>query len=325
MKDRISVIVPVYNVAAYLSQSVESILAQDYRDLEVILIDDGSTDESGAICDRFAGGDSRIRVIHRKNGGAAAAKNTGLAIATGEYLSFVDSDDYLEPGAYRYMLEALRETGADAGEFSFRDVYRNRSSDQILYEQRQIMTGREYLIRYTESWSGALLWNKLYKRKLFDGIFFEEGHKIDDEYFTYQGFFRASRVVCDSGIVYNYRRRASSVMLSPAAGAQRALDRIDAMSKRRERIAEVCPELQGVFDTDYVNALIYMSQYPGHTPESMAMLKRKLKQYLLQRGNTFPPRRFWRGMAKLLLTPGERLLKENGKEEETEDPEAYFQ
>ena len=85
------------------------------------------------------------------------------------------------------------------------------------------------------------------------------------------------------------------------------------------------PFLQGVFDTDYINALLYMSQYPGNTPESMAMLKRKLKQYLLQRGNTVPPRRFWRGMAKLLLTPGEKLLKENGKEEEAEDPEAYFQ
>lgn len=325
MKDSISVIVPVYNVAAYLSQSLESILSQDYGHLEVILIDDGSTDESGAICDRFAADDPRIRVIHRKNGGAAAAKNTGLAIATGEYLSFVDSDDYLEPGAYSYMLEALRETGADAGEFSFRDVYRNREEEQILYPERKTMTGKEYLIRYTESWSGALLWNKLYKRKMFDGVFFEEGHKIDDEYFTYQGFFRANRVVCDSGIVYNYRRRASSVMLSPAAGAQRSLDRIDAMSKRRERIAEVCPELQGVFDTDYINSLIYMSRYPSNTPESMAMLKRKLKQYLLERGNTFPPRRFWRGMAELLCTPTQKLLCKNGKEEETEDTEAYFQ
>lgn len=325
MKDRISVIVPVYNVAAYLPQSLESILSQDYRSLEVILIDDGSTDDSGIICDRFATGDPRIRVIHRKNGGAAAAKNTGLAIATGEYLSFVDSDDYLEPGAYSYMLEALRETGADAGEFSFRDVYRNRAEDQILYPERKTMTGREYLIRYTESWSGALLWNKLYKRSLFDGVFFEEGHKIDDEYFTYQGFFRANRVVCDSGIVYNYRRRASSVMLSPAASAQRSLDRIDAISKRREKVAEVCPELRRIFDTDYVNALIYMSQYPGNTRESMDMLKKKLRQYLLQRGNTFPPRRFWRGIAGLLIFKTQKLLKACGPEEESLNQEDYFQ
>ncbi len=325
MKDCISVIVPVYNVAAYLPQCLDSILSQDHSALEVILIDDGSTDGSGAICDRYGTADSRIRVIHRKNGGAAAAKNTGLAIAAGEYLSFVDSDDYLEPGAYSYMLEALQETGADAGEFSFRDVYRNREEDQILFPERQILTGKEYLIRYTESWSGALLWNKLYKRHLFDGVFFEEGHKIDDEYFTYQGFFHANRVVCDSRIVYNYRRRASSVMLSAGAQAQRSLDRIDAISKRQEKVAENCPELQRVFDTDYVNALIYMSQYPGNTPESIALLKKKLMQYLLERGNTFPPKRFWRGIAELLCIPGEKLIKRYGKEEDAADPEEYFQ
>lgn len=325
MNDCISVIVPVYNVAAYLPQAIDSILSQDYQNLEVLLIDDGSTDASGAICDQYAASDSRIRVIHRKNGGAAAAKNTGLAIATGEYLSFVDSDDYLEPGAYRHMLEVLGETGADAGEFSFRDVYRNRREEQILYPERKIMTGKEYLIRYTESWSGALLWNKLYRRQLFDGVFFEKGHKIDDEYFTYQGFFRANRVVCDSAVVYNYRRRASGVMMSPAASAQRSLDRIDAMSKRRERVKEVCPELQRVFDTDYVNALIYMSRYPSNTPESMDMLKRKLRQYLLEPGNTFPPKRFWRGMAELLCVPTQNLLNRYGKTEETRNLEEYFQ
>ena len=104
MADRISVIIPVYNVAAYLPECMESILRQDHEDLEIILIDDGSTDESGMICDRYAARDSRIRVIHQKNGGAAAAKNAGLRIATGEYLSFADSDDYLEPGAYSHML-----------------------------------------------------------------------------------------------------------------------------------------------------------------------------------------------------------------------------
>ena len=99
MKDVISVIVPVYNVAAYLPECLDSILSQDYDKLEVILIDDGSTDDSGTICDDYARRDSRIRVIHQKNGGAAAAKNAGLRAATGEYLSFADSDDFLEPGA----------------------------------------------------------------------------------------------------------------------------------------------------------------------------------------------------------------------------------
>ncbi len=126
MNDLISVIMPVYNVKTYLSQSIESVLNQDHRDLELILIDDGSTDGSGAICDAYAARDSRVRLIHQKNAGAAAAKNAGLRIASGTYLSFVDSDDFLEPNVFGYMLNKLKENHADAVQFSFQDLYKNR-------------------------------------------------------------------------------------------------------------------------------------------------------------------------------------------------------
>ena len=210
MNDLISVIMPVYNVASYLPQSIESVLNQDHRNLELILIDDGSTDKSGAICDAYADQDCRVRVIHQSNGGAAAAKNAGLRIASGTYLTFVDSDDYLEPNVYGYMLQVLRESDADAAQFSFQDLYRTHTEPQIL--QPCILTEKEYLVRFTKDWSCALLWNKLYKRSLFEGVFFEEGRKIDDEYFTYQGFLNPCKVVFDDRIIYNYRRRASSVM-----------------------------------------------------------------------------------------------------------------
>lgn len=324
MKNLISVIVPVYNVAAYLPQCLDSILSQEYEALEVILIDDGSTDASGAICDQYAAKDSRIQVIHQKNGGAAAAKNAGLRVAVGEYLSFVDSDDFLEPGAYRYMLETLQECGADAGEFAFRDVYRNRAEEQVLFPERRVLTGLDYLVRFTESYTCALLWNKLYKRSLFDGVFFEEGHKIDDEFFTYQGFLNARKVVCDSRIVYNYRRRASSVMLNPVSRNQIALDRIDAMTKRREKVVGRYPQLRETFDTEYVDALVYMSEYPTNTLESYRMLKKCLADYLRQKGNTFPPKRFWRGLFALWLTPEEKLLKRHCAVQPKEEAGNYF-
>ena len=162
MKDRISVIMPVYNVADYLPQCIESVLNQDHQDLEVILIDDGSRDNSGAICDEYAAKDSRVKVIHQKNGGAASAKNAGLRIATGEYLSFVDSDDYLEPNVYGYMLNVLKCHDADAAQFSFRNVYQTRTEDELL--QPGIVDGKDYLVRFTKDWSCALLWNKLYRR-----------------------------------------------------------------------------------------------------------------------------------------------------------------
>ena len=120
MKEMISVIIPVYNVAAYLPECLESILVQDYANLEIILIDDGSTDDSGVICNNYAQKDARVKVIHQKNGGAAAAKNAGLRVATGEYLAFADSDDYLEPDAYSHMMMLLKQSGADAADSSFR-------------------------------------------------------------------------------------------------------------------------------------------------------------------------------------------------------------
>lgn len=220
MNETISVIVPVYNVAAYLPQCLESILNQDYGDLQVLLIDDGSTDDSGAICDQFAAQDSRIQVIHQKNSGAASAKNAGLRAASGKYLSFVDSDDYLEPGVYGFLVKTLEEARADAVQGAFQEVYQSRTEVRPL--KPETLEGFDYLLRFPKDFTCALLWNKLYRRELFNGVFFEEGHKIDDEYFTYQGFLQPRKVVCTDRVIYNYRKRASSVMGLP--GSCRAAD-----------------------------------------------------------------------------------------------------
>lgn len=324
MKDVISVIVPVYNVADYLPECMDSLLSQDHEKLEVILIDDGSTDASGAICDRYALHDSRVRVIHQKNGGAAAAKNAGLRIATGEYLSFVDSDDFLEPKVYGYMVSVLRSSGADAAVFAFRDVYRTRQEDQIRQPGRSVVSGKEYLLRFTNDWSAALLWNKLYKRALFDGVFFEEGHKIDDEFFTYRGIMNAEKVVCDDRVIYNYRRRASSVMLSPGSAQQLAVDRVDFLTKRRENVLSRFPELRREFDVQFLDALIYLSEDAAATAASIDMLKARLKAYLRQKGNTRPPRYFWKGLLKLYFTSTQRLLAQRHPAAEPEAAEHYF-
>lgn len=324
MKDTISVIVPVYNVAAYLPQCLDSILGQDHENLEVILIDDGSKDASGLICDQYAAADSRVRVIHQQNGGAAAAKNAGLRVASGEYLSFVDSDDYLEPNVYGYMLEVLKSEGADAAQFAFRDVYQQRSEDQVFCSGRSVVDGKAYLLRFPTDWTCALLWNKLYRRGLFDGVFFEEGHKIDDEYFTYQGILNARTVVCDQRIIYNYRRRASSVMLSPESQSRVVLDRIDAVAKRRQRVIRRFPELRKDFDVSFLDALVYMSEYPDNSAESLELLKKLLKGYFLEKGNTLPPKCLWRGLVKLRFTGTKTLLAQCGRNHETVQLQDYF-
>lgn len=322
MKDVISVIVPVYNVSAYLPECLDSILSQDYDKLEVILIDDGSTDDSGAICDTYAQRDGRIRVIHQKNGGAAAAKNAGLRAAAGEYLSFADSDDFLEPNVYGYMLSLLRNYDVDAAVFAFRDVYRNRQEEKIFQPGRQVLTGKEYLVRFTCDWSAALLWNKLYKRALFRDIFFEEGHKIDDEYFTYQGIMNAERVLCDDRVIYNYRRRASSVMNNPTAAERRVLDSLEAIGQRRQKIKARYPELQRVFDESYLDALWYLVLTPGSTERTIAAQRAALRRYLLERGNTVLPRRLWRPLLRMYFSSPRKLLKQpQNAIEQTED---YF-
>lgn len=324
MKDMISVIMPVYNVAQYLPQSIESVLNQDYDKLELILIDDGSKDESGAICDSYAARDSRVRVIHQENGGAAAAKNAGLRIAAGEYLSFVDSDDYLEPDVYGYMVEVLTSSGADAAQFAFRDVYRNRTEDQIVNHGRTVVDGKDYLVRFTKDWTCSLLWNKLYKRKLYDGVFFEEGHKIDDEYFTYQGFLKPCKVVCDDRIIYNYRKRSSSVMCSPETGEQRIRDCLDSVIQRREKVMGIYPELKKAFDEDYINAIWYLSGNVGNSRETLVLLKEHLYSYLHTKGNTFPPRYLWFLLLKMQFSSVEKLLADCRSKRSEQNTEDHF-
>ena len=322
MNDLISVIMPVYNVENYLSQSIESVLTQDHRELELILIDDGSTDSSGTICDSYAEKDSRVRVIHQKNGGAAAAKNAGLRMAKGTYLCFVDSDDYVEPNVYGYMLKTLKEKHADAVQFSFRDVYKDHTEDQILTPC--VLNEREYLLRFPKDWSCPLLWNKLYRRSLFDGVFFEEGHKIDDEYFTYQGFLNPCRVVFDDTVIYNYRKRASSVMSSPKAGEQRILDCIDSIAKRREKVVARWPELRRAFDENYLDTIWYLSGNVFSTEKTILELKGRLKAYFRRFGNSIPPRYLWKLLWDLYRTKTEILLEKCKAGLEEISVENYF-
>ena len=324
MEEQISVIIPVYNVAEFLPQCLDSVVSQDYRSLQILLVDDGSTDGSGEICDRYAAAEARIQVIHQPNQGAGAAKNAGLRAAEGTYLAFVDSDDFLEPGAYREMVKTLEETQADMVQFSFRDVYRNRTENQPLLPGPEEMDAKTYLLRFPKDWTCSLLWNKLYKRKLYDGVFFEEGRKIDDEFFTYQALLKPCKVVRRETIVYNYRKRASSVMSRPESANQRLLDCLDAIVSRREKVLAVYPELKYAFDENYLDTLWYLSGNFGCTRETIALLKRHLKAYLRTKGNRFPPRYLWPMLLRLYFGNEEKMAEECAKKNGRVDLNEFF-
>ena len=324
MKKTISVIVPVYNVAAYLPQCMDSILSQSYEALEVILIDDGSTDGSGALCDTYEKKDSRVKVIHQKNGGAASAKNAGLRIATGEYLAFADSDDYLEPDAYLFMVSTLESYGADVVQSDYRNVFVDKQEIRMARDSLCEYEATEYLSRYTSDWTCALLWNKLYKRSLFEGIFFEEGHIVDDEFFTYQGVVNAQKIVFAPNVIYNYRKRKSSVMLSPASAQRIVMDRLDYLPKRRKTVISKFPQLRREYDLHFLESMLHLAIDPFATKESLLLEKELLKQYRRESGRTCPPKALWVGLLKLRFLPVKSLLKRREEQPAANSTQSYF-
>lgn len=188
----ISVIVPVYNAEKYLHRCVGSILAQTYTNLEIILVDDGSPDRCGEICDEYAAKDDRIRVIHQENGGLSAARNAGLDICTGEYIAFVDSDDYIRPEMYETMLYALQKYQVDLCVCQWKYEYTNGRQVGDLSKVNSNLFGTmtslelaKYLFRGAyENGVVVAAWNKLYNRDLFQTLRFSGRYQEDDALHT---------------------------------------------------------------------------------------------------------------------------------------------
>ena len=308
MNKTISVVIPVYNVAAYLPACMDSVLTQSYHDLEIILIDDGSTDGSGAICDAYAAKDNRVHVIHQKNGGAANAKNAGLRAATGYYLAFLDSDDYLEDGAYEFMVTTLETYRADVIQCAYRDVFTDRQEDRFVLSVFSEYEVKEYLKRYMIDWTCGLLWDKLYKRELFNGVFFEEGHIIDDEFFTYQGIMNAEKVVYAPHVVYNYRKRKSSVMRSPQSAQRIVRDRLAYLQQRRQHISQRFPTLKELFDRHYLEMLLMLSKDSALSTQTAQEIKRLVKRWFAEKDRITVSLGFCFQLKRLQYSSTKRLL-----------------
>ena len=213
-RDTISVIVPVYNVEAYLARCVDSILGQTYDDLEVILVDDGARDSSGRICDQYAAKDSRVKVIHKENGGLSSARNAGIEAATGEYLSFVDSDDWIEPDMYAHMLGLIRKYEAKlvcAGRY---DVDGSTGEKRIgLCPQREEVIPAEELVGRIFLWDNcdSSACDKLYHRSLFGNYRYPVGVVSEDVSVMYRIILGARKAVMCDRPVYNYFHRPGSI------------------------------------------------------------------------------------------------------------------
>ena len=212
MKQLLSIIVPVYNVESYLQQCIESILSQSYRDIDLILVDDGSKDSSGAICDAYAEKDRRVHVIHKKNGGVADTRNTGLRHAAGEYVTFVDSDDFLAPDAYKTHMENLQKTGAQISICGFYSYYHPQKILPKRQDAFYAVLNSEQAIQMSTSFDyfGIAVWDKVFKKDLFEGIEFPAGRLAEDWFVVYKLLDRAQKIVYDARQFYYYRQRPGS-------------------------------------------------------------------------------------------------------------------
>lgn len=281
MQKKVSVIVPVYNVQDYMAECIDSLVKQTYRELEIILIDDGSTDESGLLCDKFAQQDARIQVIHQKNQGAGAAKNSGLDAATGEYLIFADSDDVLPLDSVRNRVNLLERYDADVVQGTYINFQtRVPESENIAFDERkvQLLSKDEIIDSYIDNWENALLWNKIYKTEYVKGIRFPVGHCIDDEFFTYQTLFRVQKMLKADMLVYYYRQRVSSVMNDPSREQKKLLDRFEYIYERYLNIKEFYPKYQKRYLENLVDSYLYLSDTDGFGEIHKKYMKEKIKR-----------------------------------------------
>ena len=208
----ITVVVPVYNVKEYLEKSVGSIRNQTYKNLEIILVDDGSTDGSRELCDKFAGDDKRIRVIHKKNGGLSDARNCGIDNASGEFISFIDSDDYISENMIEKLYMNLISNSADISACGYKMVYPDHVVTICEGEKIQVYSTEEsFKFLLHKNNFGVVAWNKLYKRRLLQEIRYPLGKHFEDINTTYKILAVSNKVVYDPAPLYFYMQRSDSI------------------------------------------------------------------------------------------------------------------
>ena len=213
----ISVIIPVYNVEQYLNRCLESVCNQTYYNLEIILIDDGSTDESGKMCDKWAEKDSRIKVIHKENGGLSSARNAGLDVANGEYIGFVDSDDWISSSMYEMLYNLINKNEEyDISVCAFRKTWddKNQLLENITCSTVKIWSRNDFLKRLLKincQDSNQYAWNKLYRKKIMQNVRYPQGLIDEDVEGTFIAVLNVKKIIETSQVGYFYFQHPKSI------------------------------------------------------------------------------------------------------------------
>lgn len=279
MSEKISVIIPVYKVEAYLPECLDSVVNQTYQDMEIILVDDASPDGSGAICDSYAEQDGRIRVVHReKNGGLAAARNTGIELAAGEYLFFADSDDWLAEDTLERLYQGLGKYGADCSVGVCVTVLEGNTGERELRRSGQkgdqCRTALEAMEEVLLTCSSAC--NRLYRREMLGDLRFPQGRINEDEPFVLQMYRRMEKIVFLDCETYFYRKRANSITTS--AFSVKQVDCVYNSRDNLEFVTKAAPELIPAAEYKYCKTLLwcYVNLKKLKKDEQAKMIRRQL-------------------------------------------------
>lgn len=264
----ITVIIPVYNVQDYLARCVDSVLAQTHQDLEIILVDDGSTDASGDICDQYAERDSRISVIHKSNGGLSDARNAALDVMRGDYVTFVDADDYVHPQFVELLLHTIEGTGAPIAVCRWQELNdgeRPKSADTgnittKLFSQAEAINSVFYQQELNHS-----ACSRLFKASIFDGLRFPEGKLYEDLAVIYPILKKVDRVALISPAMYYYMHRTGSIIESMTLQRTHVLDHLESLE---EQVADEAPQFLPAVRSRHLSACFNMLRLmPADDPE----------------------------------------------------------
>jgi glycosyltransferase involved in cell wall biosynthesis len=241
---KISLIIPVYNVEKYINQCLDSVINQTYTNIQIILVDDGSTDGCPRICDEYKEKDTRIEVIHKKNGGLADARNAGLRIATGDYIGYVDSDDYIHPKMYEILIKSCIENKSEISMCRFQ-IFENTATEHDYAQiNTKTFTSDEILSAYinenTEELITPSVWCKLFKKEIVEELKFPTGKLCEDIVYTTKAFRKADKIMYLDAELYYYRQRMGSIMNDNSVLVKRIQQEIEQYNDRLEFVKQNC-------------------------------------------------------------------------------------
>ena len=275
MNDLISIIVPIYNVKNYIEKCVNSLISQTYKNIEILLIDDGSTDDSPILCDKLKEKDSRIYVYHKKNGGLSDARNYGIERAKGKYLSFIDGDDYIDEDMIEFLYSELKENNCDISICGKYLNYENGTQIDVNNSKEKIIMDKKQALIYINSFKGFDMsaCDKLYKKDLFNDISFPYGKKCEDFYTMYKLFDK-----CDNKIVYNAVSKYHYYQRNDSISRNSTIDHsyVDASLSQLDFFMQKYPEL--LFAAQTMNVFANLSLYNKYLKYNIKCSKKEVKE-----------------------------------------------